>query len=173
MGSAKFMVKPILEKCGLQLVPFEEKHLMPFLLDMSPESKRELRVAYEIEPHFALSSALEYERVYAVIRDGHPLAVTGLDKGFMWALFSKGLRRNWYRFVKASPALVEYYHGFDKELICDIWARNGMIAQWLTHLGFEPIAHVDSDNGSEFVRFVRCDRETGRVLTFPSRPVIH
>ena len=167
------MAKPILEERGLQLVRFEKKHLMPFLHDMSPESKRELRVAYEIEPFDALSMAQDYEKVFAVIRDGKPLAVTGLDKGFMWALFSKGLRRNWYRFVKASPALIEYYHGFNKELTCDIWARNGMIAQWLAHLGFEPIAHVDSENGNEFIRFVRCHRETASVLTFPSRPVIH
>lgn len=167
------MAEPILERCGLQLVQFEQKHVIPFLDDMSPESKRELRIAYEIEPLAALLLALEHERVYAVIRDGHPLAVTGIDKGFMWALFGNGLRRNWYRFAKASPDLIDYYHGFEKELVCDIWARSGMIAQWLAHLGFEPVARLDSDNGHEFVRFVRCHRETARVLTFPSRPVIH
>jgi hypothetical protein len=173
MDSANSMAKPILEKCGLQLVPFERDHVMPFFSDMSLESKRELRVAYGIEPLDALFMALEHKMVYAVIRNGHPLAVTGLDKGFMWALFGNGLRRNWYRFVKASPALISYYHGFEPELVCDIWARNGMIAQWLAHLGFEPVAQLDLDSGHEFVRFVRCHYETPRVLNFPSRPVIH
>jgi hypothetical protein len=167
------MADPVLEKCGLQLVPFERHHVMPFLDDMSAESKRELRVAYEIEPLNALLMALEHEKAFAVMRDGKVLAVTGLDRGFMWALFGNGLRRNWYRFAKASHDLIEYYHSFEKELACDIWARSGMIAQWLAHLGFEPVAHLDSDNGHEFIRFVRCERETARVLNFAPRPVIH
>lgn len=167
------MAKPILQSCGLQLVPFERGHVMPFLEDMSMESKRELRVAYEIEPLDALLMALGHEMVYAVMRGGKPLAVTGLNNGFMWALFGNGLRRNWYRFAKASPDLIQYYHGFERELACEIWVRSGMIAQWLSHLGFEAISHVDSDSGHEFVRFVRCERETARVLNFPPRPVIH
>ena len=167
------MAKPILESCGLQLVPFEKKHVTLFFEDMSMESRRELRVAYEIEPLEALLMALEHEKVYAVMRDDKPLAVTGLDKGFMWALFGNGLRRNWYRFAKASPDLIHYYHSFEEELFCDIWVKSGMIAQWLSHLGFEAVAHLDSYNGHQFVRFVRCQRETARVLNFPSRPVIH
>lgn len=167
------MAKPILQKCGLQLVRFDRSHVASFYEDMSPESKRELRVAYEIEPLDALVMALDHEKVFAVLRDGKPLAVTGLDKGFMWALFGNGLRRNWYRFAKASPALIEYYHGFEEGLYCDIWSKSGMIAQWLSHLGFEPIAHLDSDNGHEFIRFVRCEPQTGRVLNFTPRPVIH
>lgn len=167
------MAKPILQRNGLELYEFRNSHVMPFHDDLSPESKKELRVAYEIEPLEALLSVINKDMAYTVMRDGHPLAMTGLESGFMWALFGNGLRKNWLRFAKASPDLIQYYHGFEDKIACDIWSRSGTVAQWLAYLGFAPTLHLTSDSGHEFIRFVRCDGNVSYVHPQALRPVMH
>lgn len=165
--------KPIMSRCGLELHRLKPSHITPFVDDMSPESKRELRVAYGLDPLAATLECLKKDMTFTVMRDGHPLAITGLDQGFMWALFGNGLRKNWFRFAKASPYLIDFYHDVEPHIMCDIWSRSTKIAQWLTYLDFSPIQVMESDDGNTFIRFVRCDNPEACGLSQASRPVMH
>lgn len=168
------MAKPIIEMCGLELHEFKAAHIEPFYQDISFETERELRVAYRVDPMDVLLDCLKEDMVYSVMRDGKPLAITGLNSSaLMWLLFGKGLRRNSLRFARSSPALIEYYHQFANEIRCEIWDKSDMIAKWLMMLGFEQEAVLSPDAEFSFLRFVRCADVNDCVDSPLSRPVMH
>ena len=170
------MAKPFLEERGLKLVAFEERHILPFASNLSPENVREFEALYAKSPIESLRSCLEMPMVFTVEKDGQPLAVTGLimttSCAQMWALFSKDLRKHWVSFARASQKLIEYYHLMHPSIAADVWTENEMIHQWLVHLGFLPEAVIQAGNGQMVIRFVRCSPEQKSVQTTTLRPML-
>jgi hypothetical protein len=171
------MAKPLLQDRGLSLVPLEVRHVDPFIKTMSPENLREFESLYQVAPGDALITAVKEPLVFAVEKDGQPVAITGLalhsEYGLMWCLFSKELRKSWVSFARASRKLIDYYHTLHPVLRSEVWTENEMIHQWLLHLGFWPQDAVELQNGHTVVRFVRCSPEMKSVQTASSRPVLH
>lgn len=171
------MAKPVLSYRGLNLVPLKKKHIMPFFRNMSAENMAEFTFVYDQDPLESLLAIVDEPMTFVVEKDGEPLAITGLQEygshGLMWCLFSKNMRSHWISFARASKALINFYHGFNAELYCDVWTENAEIHQWLVYLGFLPEAIVELENRQELVRFVRCDERAQDVHTHPSRPVMH
>lgn len=146
---------------------------MPFYENLSEENIRELHAVYNVDPLQALLEVMSRKMVFAVERNGRPLAITGIDEeGCMWTLFSKAMKKNWIRFCRASPDLIKFYHHFYDEITCQVWTENEMIHQWLVHLGFEVDALIKADD-VELVQFVRCKNEKTNVYSLLSRPVMH
>lgn len=171
------MDKPIIEDRGLKLVAFEERHILPFAMDLSAENVREFESLYKISPIEALESIVGDPLVFAVEKDGQPVALTGINIGIndalIWVLFSNQLRKSWISFARASRKLISFYHGFQPNLRAEVWTENEMIHQWLLHLGFEATSIVELDNGQSVVRFVRCNSNEKHVENNSSRPVLH
>jgi hypothetical protein len=174
-GSRNSMAKPFLEERGLRLVALEQRHILPFVTNLSAENLREFETLYERSPLESLEAIVHNPLVYAVEKDGQPLAVTGIDPdhGFMWAMFSKDMRKHWVSFARASIKLMAFYNLLHLRLTCDVWTENEMIHQWLVSLGFLPERAIQSANGQVVIRFVRCSPEQKSVQTTTLRPVLH
>ena len=169
--------KPILSSRGLDLVYFEKHHVIPVATTLSDENMRELDVIYGVEPVQALYDRACEVNTFAVERFGKPVAVTGYslceDHAHIWAVFTDELRRQWVRFARASEDLMKFYLELKPKLICDVWAENEMIIQWLLHLGFDAEEILLDANGNKIVRFVRCSYEVDDVVNMAQRPTIH
>lgn len=159
------------------MVPFEERHVHPFVSNLSPENLREFETLYSISPYEALSGVAGEALVFAVERNGVPVAVTGLtlgsSDGLMWALFSNDLRKSFVRFVKFSHELVKFYHSLTPTIRAEVWTENHMIHQWAAHLGFIPVCDIEMPNGQTVVRFVRCNPKASYAQGSTLRPVLH
>lgn len=167
------MDDPLLRSHGLELVKLQPRHIMSFYQNMSDENLREFGEVYELDPLEALKSTLHDQMVFAVTRNKEVLAITGVNDGLMWSLFSKNMRRNWVRFARASVSLINFYHHFYDEIECHVWTENEMIHQWLAHLGFEPVGISELLNSQKLVHFVRCKTTQDNVHSLLSRPVMH
>lgn len=174
-GSRKSMAKPFLEERGLRLVALEQRHILPFVANLSAENLREFETLYQRSPLESLEAIVHNPLVYAVEKDGQPLAVTGIDAdhGFMWAMFSKDMRKHWISFARASIKLMAFYNLLHPRLTCDVWTENEMIHQWLVSLGFLPERAIQNTNGQVVIRFVRCSPQVKSDETVTSRPVLH
>lgn len=171
------MADCILESRGLKLVPFEQRHILPFIRNLSTENLREFETLYQISPLEALYDLAPDELVFVVEKDGKPIAMTGIvlrdDSGMMWALFSNDLRKNWISFARASDLLIQFYHTMRETIYAEVWSENEMIHQWLAYLGFEPECFIEKENGQSIIRFVRCQSEQNYVQGELLRPVLH
>ena len=171
------MADCILESRGLKLVPFEQRHILPFIQNLSAENLREFETLYEVSPLEALYDLAPDELVFVIEKDGKPIAMTGIvlrdDSGMMWALFSNDLRKNWISFARASDLLIQFYHTMRENIHAEVWSENEMIHQWLAYLGFEPECFIEKENGQSIIRFVRCQSEQNYVQGDLLRPVLH
>ena len=171
------MADCILESRGLKLVPFEQRHILPFIQNLSAENLREFETLYEVSPLEALYDLAPDELVFVIEKDGKPIAMTGIvlrdDSGMMWALFSNDLRKNWISFARASDLLIQFYHTMRENIHAEVWSENEMIHQWLAYLGFEPECFIEKENGQSIIRFVRCQSESNYVQGDLLRPVLH
>lgn len=167
------MVKPILKSHGLELYQAELEDVYALKSNLSKENLREIVELYEDTPEELLPRLLEGEMTHAVKFDGEVMALCGVDHGVMWTMFTKGIRKHWRSFVKASPELVDFYHHFYPSLSCNVWSENTFIHNWLVHLGFIPEFIFEDDNGNLTVHFVRCILDTDSVHSATSRPVMH
>lgn len=159
---------------GMRLVDADQTHLPAFIESLSDENVRELREFYKIEPEWAINDLDLSDGISVVIYKGVPVCLTGIQSdGKMWAMFSKELEKNKLRFVRASMALIEYYHGTHDQLQCSVWIKNGKTLQWLAFLGFEPVGVQKNHNGDEYVVFVRCASCSERNRPKELRPVMH
>ena len=176
MASGNSTDKPLIESHGLALHKLRRKHIIPFYENLSTANIKELELAYGLDREKQLTMLLrsvDDQMVFAVTKGEKVLAITGLtEEGMMWSMFSKDMRKNWVSFARASPELIRYYHHFFDEIECRVWIRNGMIHQWLAHLGFEAIGMSGVD-GVDFVHFVRCKEIQDNVHSLVSRPVMH
>jgi hypothetical protein len=175
--SRSFMVKPYIEERGLKLVAFEERHILPFAKNISAENLREFEVVYEMPVVEALESCLNRALVFAVEKNGEPLAVTGVDleddHALIWCMFSKDMRKNWISFARASEKLMKFYEELHPNLVADVWTQNDMIHQWLVYLNFTPEMLIELQNGQTVFRFVRCTSKKKSVHNKTLRPVLH
>lgn len=171
------MAKPLIEERGLQLVPLEQAHIRAFVEDISPETMREFETLYTTSPIEALEDLIDEPLVFSVMKDGRPVAITGLvlhtKDALMWAIFTKSLRKYWVSFARASQKLIQFYHTLHPNLRSEVWVKNEMIHQWLLHLGFLPEAVIELSNGHTVIRFVRCDPKASYAQGSASRPVLH
>lgn len=171
------MADCIIESRGLKLVPFEERHILPFIRNLSTENLREFETLYKISPLEALYDLGPDELVFVVEKDSKPIAMTGIilqdDSGMMWALFSNDLRKNWISFARASDLLIQFYHSMRETLYSEVWTENEMIHQWLAYLGFEPECFIEKEDGHAVIRFVRCQSDSEYVQAESLRPVLH
>ena len=171
------MADCILESRGLKLVPFEQRHILPFIQNLSAENLREFETLYEVSPLEALYDLAPDELVFVIEKNGKPIAMTGIvlrdDSGMMWALFSNDLRKNWISFARASDLLIQFYHTMRENIHAEVWSENEMIHQWLAYLGFEPECFIEKENGQSIIRFVRCQSEQNYVQGDLLRPVLH
>ena len=176
MASGNSTDKPLIESHGLALHKLRRKHIIPFYENLSTANIKELELAYGLDREKQLTMLLrsvDDQMVFAVTKGEKVLAITGLtEEGMMWSMFSKDMRKNWVSFARASPELIRYYHHFFDEIECRVWIRNGMIHQWLAHLGFEAVGMSGVD-GVDFVHFVRCKEIQDNVHSLVSRPVMH
>lgn len=169
------MAKAFLEERGLRLVALEQRHILPFVSNISSENLREFETLYNLSPLEALESVCGDPLVYAVEKDGQALAITGIDAdhGFIWAVFSNDMRKHWISFARASIKLMEFYNLLHPRLICDVWSESQMIHQWLVSLGFLPECDMETTNGQLVIRFVRCSPKVKSDETVTLRPVLH
>ena len=171
------MADCILESRGLKLVPFEQRHILPFIQNLSAENLREFETLYEVSPLEALYDLAPDELVFVIEKGGKPIAMTGIvlrdDSGMMWALFSNDLRKNWISFARASDLLIQFYHTMRETIHAEVWSENEMIHQWLAYLGFEPECFIEKENGQSIIRFVRCQSDSKYVQGDLLRPVLH
>ena len=171
------MADCIIESRGLKLVPFEERHILPFIRNLSTENLREFETLYKISPLEALYDLGPDELVFVVEKDSKPIAMTGIilqdDSGMMWALFSNDLRKNWISFARASDLLIQFYHSMRDTLYSEVWTENEMIHQWLAYLGFKPECFIEKEDGQSVIRFVRCQSDSEYVQAESLRPVLH
>jgi hypothetical protein len=169
-------VDSLLYSNGLSLVRFTADQVDDFVEDLSKENIEEFKVIYDHEPGKAIASVADQPGTYAVMRDGEVLAVTGIafgsDSSVIWSLFSNKLRKHYARFVRASPALMDFYHLDSDVLYCDIWSKHSRIAMWLMKIGFKPVAEKPHGDNT-IVRFVRCKEEQPSGLEYNHRPVMH
>jgi hypothetical protein len=168
--------KPFLESRGLALVK-----LTPELVDSfapSRENVKEFAEVYKEDPALALRAVAKSNKAhsFAVVKGEQPLAITGIvdlhGEGLIWAVFSNELHKNFVSFARASLDLMEFYNRQFPTLVCDVWAQNEMIIQWLCYLRFEPDFGF-THNGHEMIRFVRSCSDKKSVVTSIQRPVIH
>ena len=167
------MAKPIMQSHGLELYHAELEDVYALKRNLSKENLREIVELYEDTPEELLPRLLEGDMAHAVKFDGEVMALCGVDQGVMWTMFSKGIRKHWRSFVKASPELVDFYHHFYPSLYCNVWSENTFIHNWLVHLGFLPEIIFEDDNGNLTVHFVRCIFDADSVDSATSRPVMH
>ena len=169
--------KPFLSSRGLDLVQFEKHHVIPVVSTLSSENLLEFDVIYGVEPVQALYDRACEVNTFAVERFGKPVAVTGYSlcdgHAHIWAIFTDDLRRQWVRFARASEDLIKFYLELRPKLICDVWAENEMIIQWLLHLGFEADDVLEDSSGNKIVRCVRCRYDSDNVVNTTQRPTIH
>lgn len=169
----------VLSYRGLDLVKATEDHVDRFVPNLSPGNIREFAELYELDPHDSLKNMLHSDGVnYAVLKDGEPLAMTGLYPDepcpVMWAMFHKDLRKHWIKFARASQQLIAYYHQFSPKIACEVWDQNEDIHYWLAALGFEPELHFQFGKSNKgVVRFTRVQVPTPSIYTQQPRPVIH
>lgn len=168
------MGNPLLRYDGLELHWLEGWHIEQFRKNVSAENMREFVEFYEIDADEALAGLIDEEYVHSVLLDGEVLAICGVDDGLMWAIFSKGIKKHWRKFVKASPALINFYHmGWD-DLRCEVWDRNLFVHQWLSYIGFRPEGVVNHGGNKTSISFVRCaDWFDTLDSKSPPRPVLH
>lgn len=171
------MDDPVIQSRGMELHRLAKRHVDEFLDDISIENQREFDELYRRDPAEALLAAIGEEGVFAVVRGGKTLAITGvfedsMGDGVMWALFTESMKKSFVRFVRASEQLLDYYHERFPTLVCNVWTENHMIHQWLAHLGFQAEL-VYAHNDQELVRFVRYCEVIEISLPFGQRPVFH
>ena len=167
------MAKPILESHGLKLYQAGLEDVYALKNNLSKENLREIVELYEDTPEELLPRLLEGDMTHAVKFDGEVMALCGVDRGVMWTMFAKDIRKHWRSFVKASPELVGFYHNFYPSLYCNVWSENQFIHNWLVHLGFLPDSISEDDNKNLTVHFVRCIFDADSVDSNTSRPVMH
>jgi hypothetical protein len=167
------MAKPLVKHGQFELHKLKQKHIGPFVKNMSLENLREFHVLYEADPYEGLLSALEDDLCHAVLVGSDVAAICGVYDGVMWSLFSKDIKKHWRTFVRASPKLINFYHNFHDELQCQVWDENTFIHNWLVHLGFQPEFIATDDRGYTTVNFVRCNYWFDDVHSKASRPVMH
>jgi hypothetical protein len=159
---------------GLRVVSLKEEHVLQF--KMSKENVEEFATVYKQDPIAALLGVTNHHGSFAVLKNDKVLAITGIvdmrGKGLIWSLFSEDMRHNFINFARASEELMDVYHDAYTTLVCDVWAKNHSIMQWLAFLGFEPEFEF-THNGAHMVRFVRCCGEVDYEIPFGQRPVLH
>jgi hypothetical protein len=170
--------KPILESRGLSLIRLTPELVNSFVPNLSGENVKEFAEVYREDPKLALKAVAASKKAhsFAVMKGEEPLAITGVvdlhGEGLIWAVFSNELRRGFVSFARASLDLMAFYNRQFPTLICDVWAQNEMIIQWLCYLGFDPDFAFEH-NGHEMIRFVRSCPDNKSVVTSGQRPVIH
>ena len=167
------MDKVLLRSHGLELVKLQPEHIREFRHFISEENIKELDVIYNIDIQDALQSAVLRDMTFAVLKGKEVLAITGIDEGYMWSLFSKKMPLYWVRFARASRALIDFYHHFYDDIECIVWSENETILQWLLHLNFEVTEIEELSNSETLVHFVRCKSYGDNVHSLASRPVMH
>jgi hypothetical protein len=172
------MANAILTSRDLSLVLFDERHVLPFFLTASKETRHEMSEIYDADLLEELKLLVDEPDVFVVEKDGQPLAVLGLQyvsntEGLLWCLFAEGLKDNWVSFIRASRGLIKLFHGHYPEISVDTWIGNDGICQWLSWLGFEARFITEGANSNKFVHFVRCNSDTKNVYDPSSRPVLH
>lgn len=155
----------------IELHHLAEKHILPFVQNMSKQNLREFEVLYKLDPVDSLRGAINEDLAHAVELNGRPIAICGVRDATMWAVFSNDIKRHWRSFVKGSPSVVRFYHNFHDELYCDVWDENIFVHNWLAHLGFLPYATQQEEY--RVVNFVRCNSWNDVVGSSLSRPVMH
>jgi len=156
------------------LVEARPEHIVSFSKTVSAENVRELREFYGLDPTEAILNLVDDDSVYAVVYNDKVVCLTSInDDGLMWALFSADINDNSIRFVRASRALIEYYHRAHDQIECRVWTENGKALQWLTYIGFEPVGVSRYGDHHDYVTFVRCNPDAMRNRAELLRPVIH
>ena len=179
MASKNSTDKVLLKACGLSMVKFAPHHIRPFFFSMSEDTMRELDVVYRIDPLTALLSVVDSPTSYAILRDGKPLAIIGIesegtDMDKLWAMFSDMIPLNYHRFVRATPALLRFIYATTESVCVDVWSESLGIQNWLTHVGFLPKFILTTKSGHELLRFVRCGPSQHEDYSgHTSRPVRH
>jgi hypothetical protein len=172
------MANAILKSRDLSLVLFDERHILPFLLTASDETRHEMSEIYDADLAEELTLLIGEPDVFVVEKDGQPLAILGLQyvsngEGLLWCLFAEGMKDNWVSFIRASRSLINFFHNHYPEISVDTWIGNEKICQWLSWLGFESKFLTEDTNSNKFVHFVRCNSDTKNVYNLSSRPVLH
>jgi hypothetical protein len=171
------MDNPILSSRGMDLLTMTGRHVYEFVANMSVENQKEFAEVYELDPQKSLLRFVDIPGNYAVVRNGKVLALTGVHtmddgEGMMWALFTKDMKKQFVRFVRASTDLIQFYHSIYPVLNCDVWIESVMIHQWLALLEFHPEFGYEQ-NGQQIVRAVRYCSEDETELSSGQRPVVH
>ena len=167
------MAKHLIESHGLKLYKAELEDVEQLRKSLSNENLREISELYHDTPERLLPSMLDGDMAHVVKSGDTVLAFCGVYDGVMWTMFSKEIRKNWRRFVRASPELITFYHHFYETLHCQVWSENEFIHNWLVHLGFIPeFAETDHYNNT-LVHFVRCNFTGNSIHSDVSRPVMH
>ena len=168
------MDKPLLKSHGLELYHAKLGDTELLGAKLSKENLREIRELYKSEPDVLLTDLLSREMSHVVKAQGEVIAICGVDQnGVLWTMFSREIRKHWRSFVKASPALIQFYHNFYPTLYCNVWSENVFVHNWLIHLGFLPDVLLTDSNDNTTIHFVRCIQGTISVVSESSRPVMH
>jgi len=172
------MANAILNSRDLSLVLFDERHVLPFFLTASEETRHEMSEIYDADLLEQLNALVGDADVFVVEKNGQPLAILGLEyisntEGLFWCLFAEGMKDNWVSFIRASRGLINFLHTHYPKISVDTWIGNDKICQWLSWLGFESQFITEDINSNKFVHFVRCNSDTKNVYNLSSRPVLH
>lgn len=167
------MANPIISSNGLGLYRLTNEHVVQFCENISDENKREFEVIYKADPLESLLTVVDTSLSHAVMIDGEVIAVCGMHGDQLWSMFTKKIKKHWRKFVKASPMLINFYHYFHDDIVCEVWAENVFIHNWLLHLGFNTVHMSANEDGQSMVAFVRCNCIQNNVHSKLSRPVIH
>ena len=167
------MAKALLKHGEFELHKMEEKHVIPFCNNLSPQNIREFQVLYEEDPLSSLYDVLNDDLAHVVTVEGRPVAALGVYEGVVWVMFSRDVKKYWRSFVRMSPKILRFYHQFYEQLDAIVWDENTFIHNWLVHLGFEPQFIEEDNRGMRTVHFVRCNYWYDDIDSGPSRPVMH
>lgn len=167
------MVKPIIKSHGLNLYTAEIGDVNQLLNSLSNENLREISELYHDSPARLLPELLNSDMSHVVKVDDKVIAFCGVRNGVMWTMFSKEIRYHWRSFVRASPALIGFYHNFYEILKCEVWEKNTFIHNWLVYLGFLPEFMETDESNNTVIHFVRCNFVESSIDSKTSRPVMH
>jgi hypothetical protein len=171
------MAKPILTCRGLSIVSAQDHHVVEACKNLSSENRKEFEVVYGGDPLELMMQSIESEMMFAIMREHEVLGITGISDcgsfSVMWAVFTEGMRNHKVSFVRASEALVRFYHKLSPNLECRVWIENNMICQWLAFLGFTPDIVFEAKPDVKMVNFVRCVDPEFEIDNSASRPVMH
>lgn len=169
----------IIKRGKFYLTPFQLHHIEEVVEHLSEENRHELKLLGYDDLHKAVASMYAAAECYIAREEGKPFTMVGglwhhddSPDPQMFAMFSDNIRKSFHTMARGSRMLVSLFDKNHDTMTMTILAKYQFAVDWACWLGFEPVEMFTQD-GNEYVNFVRCTPPEGHGYNISSRPVMH